>query len=43
MSLSTIFQLCWDGSSWVEPLMCLAQGHNAVNAAGDAPTLPNLS
>ena len=34
---STIFQLCQDGSSWVEPstkqgLMCLAQGHNTVTA-----------
>ena len=32
-SQSTIFQLCWDGSSWVEPVLskdksCLAQGHN---------------
>ena len=33
---STIFQLCRDGSSWVEPvllklgLMCLVQWHNAV-------------
>ena len=34
MSQSTLFQLCWDGSSWVEPVLskhlCLAQGHNAV-------------
>ena len=27
---SIIFQLCRDGSSWVEPVVCLAQGHNAV-------------
>ena len=28
---STIFQLCMNGSSWVEPvLMCLAQEHNTV-------------
>ena len=41
MSQSIIFQLCWDGSSWVEPvlstctklgLICLAQG------PGEAPT-----
>ena len=37
MSQSTIFQFYLDRSSWVEPvlkqlgLMCLAQGHNAVN------------
>ena len=27
---STIFQLNRNGSSWVKPVMCLAQGHNAV-------------
>ena len=36
MSQSTIFQLCWDWSYWVEPVcnkqgfMCLPQGHKAV-------------
>ena len=29
-SQSTIFQLCQDGSSWVEPVLSKAQGHNAV-------------
>ena len=35
---STIFQLCRDGSSLVEPLLSLAQGHNAVTAVRLAPT-----
>ena len=26
---STIFQVCRDGSSWVEPVLSHAQGHNA--------------
>ena len=34
MSQSTIFQVCRDGFSWVEPVLskdkCLAQGHNTV-------------
>ena len=33
-SQSTIFQLCRDGSSWVEPVLsydyCFTQGHNTV-------------
>ena len=29
-SQSKIFQLCQDESSWVEIVICLAQGHNAV-------------
>ena len=28
-SQSTIFQLCWDRSSWVEPVLSLAQGHKS--------------
>ena len=45
---STIFQLCRDGSSWVEPvlsydLMCLAQGHNAVTPARLEPRGPSVS
>ena len=31
-----MFQLCWDGSSWVEPEVskCLGQRHNAVTPMG---------
>ena len=39
------FQLCWDRSSWVEPvtkqgLMCLAQGHNSVTSVRLEPATP---
>ena len=43
---STIFQLCRDKSSWVEPsgtklgLMCLAQGDNTVTPVRLQPTAP---
>ena len=43
---STIFQLCQDGSSWVQPvhtkqgLMCLAQGHNSVTPLRLDPAAP---
>ena len=46
MSQLTIFQLCWDGSSWVEPvstkqgLMCLAQRHTAVTPVRFEPATP---
>ena len=35
---STIIQLLGDRSSWVEPVMCLAQGHNAVMPVRLKPT-----
>ena len=28
-----IFRSCWDWSSWLEQIKCLAQGHNAVPPA----------
>ena len=34
------FQLCRDGSSWVEPLMCLAQGHSPVTLLRLEPATP---
>ena len=43
---STIFQLCRDGSAWVEPvklgLMCLAQGHNAATLVRLEPAALSL-
>ena len=38
MSQSTLFQLCQDGSSWVGPVLSLAQGHNAVMPVKLEPT-----
>ena len=44
MSQSTNFQLCWERSSWVEPVLskdlCLAQGHRAVTLVMLEPTTP---
>ena len=43
MSLPTIFQVCRDGSSWVEPalrLMRFAQGHSAVTPVRLKPAAP---
>ena len=37
MSKSTIFQLRREGSSWVEPVLSLAQGHNSVTRWGSNP------
>ena len=35
------YELCRDGSSWVEPvLMCLAQGRNAVTPVRLVPAAP---
>ena len=39
-SQSTVFQLCWDGSSSVEPVKCLAQGHNAASPVRLKPVTP---
>ena len=43
-SQSTIFQLCQDGSSWVEPVLsknkCLVQGHNTVTSVRLDPAAP---
>ena len=48
MSLSTIVQICRDGSSCVEPVLskdkcvCLAQGHNAVTPVKLEPAAPRF-
>ena len=40
MSQSTVFQSCGDRPSSVDPVMCLAQGHNAVPLVRLEPTTP---